>query len=253
MEVALVILFGIIGSCIGSFLNVCVDRLPLGKSIVSPPSQCDGCHKRLAWFDLIPVFSFLWLRGRCRYCGAKVPWRVPLVEAGCGIWLALLFVIKGLSLDFAIISFYSFVFVVIGLIDFETMLIPNKIVYPAAVLALIINIFLPGSRIISTLIGGAVGFAILFIPLVVTSGRGMGMGDIKMAALIGLITGFPVVFVGVLGGAVLGGLVAIILLVSGLKKRKEAVPFGPFLAVSTIAALVWGEDLIHWYLKFFGK
>src|SRR5512137_5811 len=108
MEIYLTVLFGIIGACIGSFLNVCIDRLPENKSLLGPPSHCDGCQRKLSVLDLIPIFSYLFLRGRCRTCGAKIPIRVFLVELGCGLLTAFLFWYKGLTLDFAFIAFYSY-------------------------------------------------------------------------------------------------------------------------------------------------
>jgi leader peptidase (prepilin peptidase) / N-methyltransferase len=252
MEIALVVIFAVLGACIGSFINVCVDRLPAGKSLLAPPSHCDGCQQSLSWFELVPVFSYLWLRGRCRRCGSKVPLRVLLVELGCGLFLALLVWYRGLNLDFAVIAFYSFVFVVIGLIDLQTKLILNKIVYPIAVVAIVLDIFLPQPGFFSGLLGGVVGFVFFLIPIIVTRG-GMGFGDVKMAALIGLVTGFSLVWVAILGGVIAGGLVAIFLLVSGLKKRKESIPFGPFLSLAAMAALLWGHPILNWYLGLFGR
>jgi leader peptidase (prepilin peptidase)/N-methyltransferase len=258
MEILMIVMFGIIGACIGSFLNVVIDRLPEGKSLLSPPSHCDGCQRRLSVPDLIPVFSYLWLRGKCRTCGAKIPLRVLWVELGCGLLLAFLYWYKGLTLDFAVIALYSYLFIVIGMIDLRTRLILNKIVYPSLVVALIIApFFIDGGNgfwghLLNALIGAAVGFVALLIPVLVTLGRGMGFGDVKMAALIGLVTGFGGVLVAVLGGIILGGLVAIFLVVFRFKKKKEAIPFGPFLSIATIVTLLWGSGILHWYLGLFG-
>jgi leader peptidase (prepilin peptidase)/N-methyltransferase len=260
MEIYLAVLFGLIGACIGSFLNVVIDRLPESKSLVQPPSHCEGCGRRLSALDLIPIFSYIALRGRCRTCGTRIPLRILLVELGCGLFLALLFVYKGLTLDFAIIALYSFVFTAIGLIDLRTRLILNKIVYPSLLAALIISPFFLPVRFVGSPVGGMLnglsgagaGFVALLIPVVVTMGRGMGFGDVKMAALIGLTTGLAGVLVAVLGGIILGGLVAVLLLVTGIKKRKEAIPFGPFLSLAAIATLLWGPMILHWYLGIFG-
>ncbi len=257
MEVILIVVFALVGTAIGSFLNVCIDRLPAGKSLVYPPSHCDACQHRLSLKDLIPVFSYLGLRGHCRYCRAPIPRRVFWVEVGTGLLFALTYWHYGLSAEFAVITFYCCLFIVLGVIDLEHKLILNKIVYPAAVVALIISIFLPlpgfidsplpWPQIINGIIGGAIGFVLLSIPALVSRG-GMGWGDVKMAALIGLVTGFPLVIVAILTGIVLGGLVAGFLLLFGIKKRKDAIPFGPFLSLATIAALLWGSNIINWYL-----
>ena len=265
MEIILTVIFALVGIAVGSFLNVCIDRLPSGRSLVSPPSHCDVCQHRLSPKDLIPVVSYLWLRGRCRYCRAPIPQRSLWVEVGNGFLFALTYWLYGLSVEFAVTAFYCCIFVVLMVIDLEHKLILNKIVYPAAVAALIILavdsllpepglfrnlIFLPQPEILSGVIGGAIGFVFLLIPALINP-RGMGWGDVKMAGLIGLVVGFPLVFVALVMGIVLGGLVAVSLLLFKIKKRKETIPFGPFLAVATIATLLWGSDILSWYLGFF--
>jgi leader peptidase (prepilin peptidase)/N-methyltransferase len=258
MEILLTVIFGFIGASIGSFLNVCADRLPAGKSIMAPPSHCDACGKRLSALELIPVFSYIILRGRCRFCHTRIPLRVLWVELGCGLLTAFLFWYEGLTLDFAIIAFYSYIFVLIAIIDLQHQLILNKIVYPSLIAALIIAPFFIKNgdgllaHFVNALIGGAVGFVFLLIPALVTRG-GMGFGDVKMAALIGLATGFGEVLVAVLGGVILGGLVAVILLVTRIKKRKEAIPFGPFLSLATVVTLIWGSGILDWYMRIFTR
>ena len=264
MEILLAVLFGLVGVAVGSFLNVCIDRLPAGKSFVYPPSHCDACKRRLAPIDLVPVFSYLWLRGRCRYCRALIPRRVMLLELGTGLLFAGLYLYYGLDVEFAVTLFYCSVFIAIGVIDLEHGLILNKIVYPVAVVALLLDIFLPQPGIldfllpqpavlaaliggVNGLVSGAIGFTLLLIPALIFRG-GMGFGDIKMAALIGLAFGFPLVLVSLFLGIVLGGLVALVLLLLKIKKRKEAVPFGSFLAVASVVTLIWGNDLLGWYL-----
>jgi leader peptidase (prepilin peptidase) / N-methyltransferase len=254
MEIYLTVIFGLLGMAIGSFLNVCLDRLPSGKSLLRPPSHCDACQRKLSTLDLIPVLSYIVLRGRCRYCQARVPLRVLWVELGCGLFAAFLFWYKGLTVEMAFIAIYSYIFILISLIDLQHKLILNKIVYPSLVLALIIAPFFIHTvsdnalqGLINALIGGAVGFVFLLIPALATRG-GIGFGDVKMAALIGLATGFGEVLVAVLGGIILGGLVAVFLLVFRLKKRKDAIPFGPFLSLAAIVALLWGSRILSWYL-----
>ena len=260
MDVTLTVVFAFFGAAIGSFLNVCIDRLPARKSLVYPPSHCDSCQHRLALKDLIPVFSYLWLRGHCRYCQTPIPRRVLWVEIGSGLLFAFIYWHYGLGTELAVTAFYSCVFIVLGVIDLEHKLILNKIVYPMSVVALIVSVFLPSPGIINVslpwpvsvngIVGGAIGFILLLIPALIYRG-GMGWGDVKMAALIGLVTGFPLVFVALFMGAIFGGLVAGTLFLLKIKKRKEPIPFGPFLSLATIVTLLWGSHIFNWYLGFF--
>ena len=268
MEVALTIIFAWLGTAVGSFLNVCIDRLPVDRSLYFPPSHCEACQHHLSVTDLVPVFSFLWLRRRCRYCQVPIPFRLFWVELGTGCLFAFTFWHFGLSAEFVITAFYGCLFIVLGVIDLRHGLILNKIVYPAAVVALIIDAFLPPPGIFDVylpwpwllgiangVIGGAIGFVFLLIPFIISlpiyKQEGMGLGDVKMAILIGLVTGPLLVFVALLMGVILGGLVAGILLLLKIKKRKEAIPFGPFLSLATMATLLWGSDILNWYLVLF--
>jgi len=246
-EIAVFALFGVV---MGSFLNVCIDRLPAGQSLLRPASHCPVCQHRLAVKDLLPVFSYLWLRGRCRYCRSVIPRRVLWVELGTGLAFAFLWWQYGLSSELGIISFYWSLLIVILVIDLERGLILNKLVYPATAVALIIAAFAPGPGIINALMGGGVGFAAMFILALVFRG-GIGWGDVKMAGLVGVMVGFPEVVVALLLAIVGGGLVAIILVALKIKGRKETMPFGPYLSLATMATLVWGYDLIGWYMGLF--
>ena len=260
MEIILTVVFALLGTAIGSFLNVCIDRLPAGKSLIYPPSHCDICQHHLSPKELVPVFSYLWLHRRCRYCQAPIPQRLFWVELGSGFLFALIYWHYGVSVEFAITVFYGCLFLVLGVIDLEHTLILNKIVYPAALVALIISVVrplpgiidvsLPWPEIFSGVIGGAIGFVFLLVPLLIYP-QGMGWGDVKLAALIGLVTGFPLVFVALFLGIILGGLVAGILLALGIKKRKEAIPFGPFLSLAVMTTLLWGNGILDWYLGLF--
>jgi len=258
MEAGLAVIFVLLGMIVASFLNVCADRLPAGQSLVYPPSHCPACSRRLAAKDLIPIFSYLWLRGRCRYCKAPIPRRVLWVEIATAALFGLAYWQYGLGIELPIALFYISLFMVIFVIDFEHGLILNKIVYPALVVALLLSvfftIFLPDVSIVPSIaraaIGGGIGF-VLFLLVAIVSRGGMGFGDVKLAALIGLATGFPLVIVALLMGIILGGLVAVILLGFKIRKRKEAIPFGPFLAVAAVVTLLWGSDILNWYLGIF--
>jgi len=267
MEITLTIIFALLGMAIGSFLNVCIDRLPVGRSLLSPPSHCDACQHRLSIKDLVPLLSYIWLRGRCRYCHARIPLRSLWVEIASAFLVAFSYWHYGLGAAFAVTAFYSCLFLVILFIDWEHQLILNKITYPAALLALVISFFHPPPGIIdislpwpmvaaglsgftSSLLGGAVGFFFFLIPILINP-QGMGWGDVKLAGLIGLVAGFPGVFIALLIGIVIGGVYAIALLLLRKKGRKDVIPYGTFLAIGPIVTLFWGNDILGWYLAFF--
>jgi prepilin signal peptidase PulO-like enzyme (type II secretory pathway) len=254
MEIVLVILFAILGLVVGSFLNVCIDRLPQNKSIAYPPSHCEACQHKLAVKDLIPVFSYLRLRGRCRYCQASIPRKLMWVELATAVIFALLYWHYGLSAELGVMAFYACLFIIIFVIDLEHSLILNKVVYPGMVAALLLALY-PwpwfsesiGMRVAYAALGGAAGFAIFLLIAIVSRG-GMGWGDVKLAALIGLATGFPLVFVAIIMAAILGGIVAVALLVTKKRNRREMIPFGPFLALAAMVTLLWGSNILNWYL-----
>ena len=254
MEILFIFLFAILGLVVGSFLNVCIDRLPQNKSIAYPPSHCEACEHKLAVKDLIPVFSYLRLRGRCRYCQASIPRKLLWVEVATAVIFALLYWHYGLSAELGVMAFYGCLFIIIFVIDLEHGLILNKVVYPGMVVALLLALY-PwpwltqsiGMRVAYAALGGAIGFAIFLLIALVSRG-GMGWGDVKLAALIGLAAGFPMVFVAIIMAAILGGIVAVALLIARKRGRREMIPFGPFLAVAAMVTLLWGNNILSWYL-----
>jgi leader peptidase (prepilin peptidase)/N-methyltransferase len=257
VEIYFIVVFVILGTALGSFLNVVIDRLPAGKSLMYPPSGCDACQHRLSWLDLFPVFSYIFLRGRCRYCQAKIPIRVLWVELGTGLLTGFLFWRFGWKPMLPVSIVYCGVLIAIALIDLKHQLILNKIVYPVAVVALIVNFFVPDlfslHNFLFGLLGGAFGFIFLlaaaFLSIALLKKEGMGMGDVKMAAMMGLMVGFPNIIVALFGGIVLGGLMAIFLIIFKKKSKTDIIPFGDFLALGTIIAILWGSNIIHWYLR----
>lgn len=249
----MVLLYALLGLAVSSFLNVCIDRLPERESIISPPSHCPACGRRLAPFDLIPLLSYILLRGRCRYCGALIPWRVLLVESTTGLLFVLLWYRYGFSLseDFPrllLATLYTCFFIVIFFIDLEHHLVLNRVIYPAIVVALLFIPFAPGHSAKELLLGGLIGFALLFLIAFVYP-AGMGMGDVKLATFVGLVVGFPSVFVALLFSFVAGGSVGGGLLLTGLKGRKDPIPFAPFLVAGGMVAMLYGKEIIDWYLR----
>ena len=265
MTASLTVLFTFVGIIIGSFLNVCIDRLPSGKSLVYLPSHCDTCQHRIAVVDLIPLLSYLWLDGRCRYCHARIPLRNPLVELLSGGLFLLASWRFGLSVQFGITAFWFCVFLVIIFIDWEHKLILNKVTYPMAIIAIIILTidsfvpgvdlfpgwtFIPETSIFSGLISGIV-MLVVFLMIAIIRPGAMGMGDAKLVALIGFVSGFPLVVFSMLIGIVIGGLVAIYLLASKKMGRKDVIPYGAFLGIGPIIALIFAPEILNWYLHFF--
>jgi leader peptidase (prepilin peptidase)/N-methyltransferase len=266
VEALLTAIFIAGGFVIGSFLNVCIDRLPSGGSIINPPwSKCDQCQRRLSPLDLIPVFSYLWLRGRCRYCQATLPKRLVVVEVVTGVLLGALYLILGWGPEFGVAGFWACVFVVIFVIDLEQGLILNKIVYPCLLIALVFAGFVDLSwldgwsflggwpAIAVSALGGVVGFLLFFLlaefSVRVLGKEGLGEGDVKLAALIGFICGFPLVALVMVLGAVVGLLMA---LPMGRLKGNQTMPFGSALVVATMVSMLWGHTILDWVAKLYG-
>lgn len=241
------ILFALVGLAVGSFLNVVIDRVPRGQSLLRPRSRCPACQRELSVLEMIPVLSFAALRGRCRTCGTAIPIRVPLVEGGSGLLFAFMW---GFFDDLALrllASLFGAALIALSVIDIEHQRIPNVLVYPALGLGLV-TALTPGlGRWYLHLAGGALAFAVLLAIAVVMRGA-MGMGDVKLAAFVGLVVGFPNTLVALFVAFLLGGLIAATLLLAGRVSRRDPIPFGPFLAVGGLTALIAGEALINWWL-----
>jgi leader peptidase (prepilin peptidase)/N-methyltransferase len=255
MTATLAILAGIFGLAVGSFLNVCIDRLPQGESIAGGRSHCDACKRQIRARDLVPVLSYVVLQGRCRDCGARIPIRVVLVEATAGIAFAALVLAYGLTVTSGVLAVYSAILIVVFVIDIEHRLILNTVVLCSLGFALLVAAFVQPQWLgdfgphpfASAVAGAATGFILLFLVALIARG-GMGWGDVKFAAFMGAATGLPLVLVALFCGVILGGVTGIALIVSGKKSRKQAIPFGPFLALGTMATLLWGPQMLSWYL-----
>jgi leader peptidase (prepilin peptidase)/N-methyltransferase len=239
------------GAVVGSFLNVVAHRLPRGESVVRPRSRCPGCGVAIRPYDNVPVLSWLLLRGRCRDCGEPISVRYPLVEGGTGLLCALVVVAKGPHASALLGIALVLVLVPITLIDLEVRLIPNVLTIAGSLVALAIlgatdAGAIPG-HLLAAAIGGGVLFAIVFV-----YPRGMGMGDAKLVAMLGLFLGRSVgvaLFTGFLAGTVVGALIIARLGVA--RGRKTAIPFGPYLALGGLVALFAGDEIVRWYLGTF--
>jgi leader peptidase (prepilin peptidase)/N-methyltransferase len=248
---AVAVLAAVLGLLVGSFLNVVVWRLPRGESLIRPRSRCPSCGTAIRPWDNIPVVSWLLLRGRCRDCGARIAPRYPLVELATGVLYALVVVAKDDALDIALGLLLVTALVPITLIDLELRLIPNAITLPAAIAALVAGVVLDVGHVPEQLIAGAAagGF---FLIAALAYPRGMGMGDVKLAGMLGLYLGravAPAIFAALILGVVVGA--AIIARKGAEEGRKTAVPFGPFLAAGALIALFAGDALVDAYLDRF--
>jgi leader peptidase (prepilin peptidase) / N-methyltransferase len=240
----------VLGTLIGSFLNVVVVRLPRGESLVTPRSRCPSCGTAIRWFDNVPVVSFLALRGRCRDCAASITWRYPLVEAGTAGLFALAAWRSTSVVDLLVEWLFLSALVVIAGIDLEHQIIPDRITVPGIAVGFVTSFL--GTRLpwLDSLIGILVGGGILFA-VIVLSGGGMGGGDMKLGAMIGAFLGYKLALLALFLAVILGGIVALSLLSIGIRRRKDPIPFGPFLATAAAVVMLWGEAILTWYLRVF--
>lgn len=246
------VIAALFGATVGSFLNVVAYRLPRQQSLVKPGSRCPGCLTPIKPYDNVPVLGWLLLRGRCRSCGEGISPRYPAIEAGTALLAVSVVLVKHSAHDIVLGLVLVGILVPVALIDLEHRIIPNKITLPAAILAVGIGLATRPSGVSEQLIGGAAagGFFLLFV---LAYPWGMGMGDVKLAAVLGLFLGRGVavaLLTAVLTGTLVG---AFIMARKGvLDGRKTAVPFGPFLAFGGVVALLAGPAIVHWYLRTLG-
>ena len=245
------ILILIIGLCIGSFLNVCIYRIPREESIAFPPSHCTSCGYELKSVDLIPVISYLFLKGKCRKCGKKISIKYPLVELLNGVLYLLIFLRFGLSLNFVFYSLLTSLLIVISYIDLDCKYIYSSTTIFGAILAtiyILIGLYTKDISIVNNILGGVIGYGIIYLIVITT--KGMGQGDAEIAGICGLFIGIKGILVGLFIAIVLGGLVAAIILLFKLKSRKSEIAFGPYIAIGSIVYILIGQELLSLYLSF---
>jgi leader peptidase (prepilin peptidase)/N-methyltransferase len=234
------------GLALGSFLNVVAARVPLRRSVVRPPSACMACGTEIRWYDNLPLVSYAVLRGRCRDCGARIPFAYPIVELVTALLIAGCVFAFGLTAEAAVAAFFCSVLVAVSAIDLEHRIIPNRIVVPAAGVVLVANTLLDLSP--EWVLGALGGAGFLFAAALVYP-AGMGMGDVKLALLMGAALGRNV-SVALMVGMVAAMVPGIFLLARyGSKARKMGIPFGPFLALGSVVALFWGDAILSTYLS----
>ena len=234
------------GLAIGSFLNVVAARLPLKRSVVRPPSACMSCGQEIRWYDNVPLLSYALLRGRCRHCGVRIPLVYPAVELLTALLIAGCVLAFGLSARAAVAAFFCAVLVAVSAIDLEHRIIPNRIVVPATAIVLAANTLRDPS--IEWLVAGAGAFAFLLAAALIYP-AGMGMGDVKLAGLMGVALG-KTVSVALMAGMVAAMIPGFILFARhGARARKMGIPFGPFLALGSVVALFWGHSILGAYFS----
>ena len=239
----------VFGAIVGSFLNVCIFRLPAEASIVKPRSQCPYCDHPIRNRDNIPLISFIVLRGKCRDCGGKISWRYPLVELITALLALLLFLKYGLTLSFLIFFIFTAVLIVITFIDLDHQIIPDILTLPGIPIFCLAAIFLLKipwlEALLGLLIGGGIFFTIAFVYELITKREGMGGGDIKLLAMIGGFLGWKSLIFVLLFSSFSGAIIGITAMLIKKQDMKYAVPFGPFLAAAAVAYLFWGDAFMR--------
>ena len=247
---------GIFGLIVGSFLNVVIYRLPLHQSIAYPASHCSQCGQKIRAYDNIPVISFILLRGRCRSCHERIPLRYPLVELITGLIAAVLYLRYGLTVELAAFFLLSAGLVAIAFIDLDHGIIPNTLSYPGTIAGLVFSFFLrtntPLAAVAGILAGAGILFATAFLYKAATGVEGMGMGDVKLMAMIGAFLGWQAALFTIILSALIGALAGVGLVVFAGKGRKFAMPYGPFIAAAALVYLFYGQPLITAYLRIMG-
>jgi len=245
----MIFLIFILGLIIGSFLNVVIYRLPEGKSIVYPPSHCPDCGHKLSPLELIPILSYILLRGKCKSCGADISIRYPIIELSTGI----IFIINYICLSDLIILTAGFMFssllIVLTMIDFDHQILPDKLTLGGLVIGLIFSFFRSDITVIYSLIGVLAAGGLLFLIAYLSKG-GMGGGDIKMMAMVGSFTGPIIAVSSIFLGAVIALIAHLPGIVFGKTGMKTKLPFGPFLALASLIFWFWSDKIFKWYISF---
>ena len=246
-----VLFIGLAGLAVGSFGSVVAYRVPRGESIVAPRSACPSCGTQIAAYDNIPVLSWLLLRGRCRACHAGISARYPLIEAAvAGLFVAVALRFLGDPAQIALGCLFCATLAIITVTDLERRIIPNAVLAAAALAWAAIAVPFAGEDVLESLIAAAAAGGLLFL-IALAYPQGMGMGDVKLVAVMGLYLGSAVA-VGLLGGLIAGSLVGAVMIArNGASARKQAIPFGPFLALGALVALFAGPDVVSWYTDTF--
>lgn len=242
---------GLIGLCIGSFVNVCIYRIIREESIVFPASHCITCGYEINWYDLIPVFSYAILGGKCRVCSNKISLKYPVIEVLNAILYLIIFLNYGYSLEFLKCCVLASLLIVIGFIDYETKYVYNSTIMfgiAIGIVFLIIQSSLKHELLWDNINGALIGFSIIYLIVIIT--KSMGEGDIWIATLCGLFLGVKGVLVTIIISIVIGGITGIFIITFKLKSKKSKIAFGPYLAMGAIVSSIMCNEIINWYIEF---
>ena len=249
------ILAFIIGMCTGSFLNVCIYRLPMSKSIIHPGSMCPSCENPIHFYDNIPIISYLWLRGKCRFCSTPISIRYPLVEAMSGLLCLGVYLKFGPTAQALIYFTFIATLLAITFIDIDHRIIPDVISLPGIPIFFLASLLLPTLNYLDSLLGILAGGGILYLVAfgytLLTKKEGMGGGDIKLLAMIGALIGWKGVFFTIFVSSAVGTVSGMVIMLMTRKSMKLAVPFGPFLAIGAITYIFFGPQLLTLYFNMF--
>jgi len=246
---AALLVFGV-GLLVGSFLNVCIYRLPLGQSIAWPGSRCTSCERPLTWYENVPVLSWIALQGRCRTCRAPVSWQYPAVEVATGVMCALTFLAYGWTPLFVVRVVFGCALIVLFAIDYTHQILPNVITLPGIVVGFVCSLLLPPgwtSSLIGLVIGGVFPYLIAEGYLRLRGREGMGMGDLKMFAMVGAFLGWPLVWVTLILSSVLGIAIGGTALLVSRRGMETRMPFGTFIAVAALVCSLWETPVLQAY------
>lgn len=246
----------ILGLFIGSFLNVCIYRIPKGESVVWPPSHCPECGEKIKPYDNIPIISYLILKGRCRSCGERISIQYPIVELLTGLLTAAAVCRFGLTFSTLYYLILTYYLIVVSFVDLKTMEVPVRLSYGALLLGLLLSFFVSNHSFKEAVFGASFGAGIILFIIetyyVFTGKEGMGYGDANIMAVVGAFLGWEKVLLTLFLSSLIGALVGITLLLIKRGGREKAVPFGPFLSIGALLSLYFGDYLINWYLRGIG-
>jgi leader peptidase (prepilin peptidase) / N-methyltransferase len=270
MEAAFALVFGLV---VGSFLNVVILRLPQGASISTPRSRCPNCKQLIHWYDNIPVLSYLLLRGRCRRCKKSISIRYPIIETLTGIVSVLLYFKLGLSVEWGIFLVFSSALIALGFIDLDHRILPDPITLNGIWLGILVSVFLAqpsplitrlfrsvgievasprvialSASLLGAIVGGGLLWAVAEAYLRLRGIEGMGFGDVKMMAMVGAFLGAPLALLTIMLGSLFGSVIGLLFIRFANKTRQYELPFGTFLSFAAIIAVLYGEDLVRWYV-----
>jgi leader peptidase (prepilin peptidase) / N-methyltransferase len=241
------------GAVVGSFLNVCIFRMPKEESVVSPPSHCPVCNYQIRWYDNIPLFSYIILGGKCRGCSTKISVQYPLVELINGLLTLALFLRFGPTLAFLVLFIFCSALVVITFIDLEHQIIPDEISLSGIVVGFVFSFFISGHGWLNSLLGILLGGGSLLLVAYgyqkLTGKDGMGGGDIKLLAMMGAFLGWKAVPFIIFFSSMIGSVIGVSIMLMQKKDSKLAIPFGPYLALAAVFYIFYGPQLIKWYFS----